>query len=176
MTAARGRLPPAGLVFLLYLFLTLALTFPLALHLDSAIPGDSFDGWQNYWNFWWLRQSLIESPRDPLITDLLYHPTGVGLYFHTLNPLNGIVTLPLQLAGNLFLAYNGAVLLAFAAGGLGAYLLALATLAPDPAPRADKPRRFWPAFIAGLIFTFAPYHLAHLLGHMQLIALQWIPF
>ena len=175
-TAAGDRLPPAGRVFLLYFVLTLALTFPLILHLDAAIPGDGFDGWQNYWNFWWLRQSLVELPRDPFVTDLLYHPTGVSLYFHTLNPFNGLVTLPLQVAGNLFLAYNGAVLLAFATGGLGAYLLALATPAHDSAPKSRKQRLFWPAFIAGLIFTFAPYHLAHLLGHMQLIALQWIPF
>ncbi len=33
-----------------------------------------------------------------------------------------------------------------------------------------------PAFIAGLIYAFSPYHFAHLLGHLQLIALQWIPF
>ena len=32
------------------------------------------------------------------------------------------------------------------------------------------------AFVAGAIFTFAPYHIAHLLGHMQLIALEWLPF
>ena len=32
------------------------------------------------------------------------------------------------------------------------------------------------AFIAGLIYAFSPYHFAHLLGHLQLIALQWIPF
>lgn len=158
---------------MLYLVLTLALTFPLVLHLGDALPGDSFDAWQNYWNSWWLKQSLVEQPRNPLFTDLLYHPTGVGLYFHTLNPFDGIVTLPLQLAGNLFIAYNAAVLLAFAAGGLGTYLLALTTLAPHTL--AGR-RIFWPAFTAGLIFTFAPYHLAHLLGHMQLIALQWIPF
>ncbi|MBK7203641.1 hypothetical protein [Candidatus Amarolinea dominans] len=62
-TAAGDRLPPAGRVFLLYFVLTLALTFPLILHLDAAIPGDGFDGWQNYWNFWWLRQSLVEPLR-----------------------------------------------------------------------------------------------------------------
>jgi len=170
------RPPRAALVFLLYLITTLALTFPLVMHLGDAIPGDSFDGWQNYWNFWWLKQSLVDLPRNPYVTDMLYHPTGVSLYFHTLNPFNGVVTLPLQLANNLFLAYNSAVLLAFAAGGLGAYLLALMAFARGALPSAPRPRLFWPAFVAGLIFTFSPYHLAHLLGHMQLISLQWIPF
>lgn len=176
LTPGAPRRPRAASVFLLYLVITLILTFPLILHLGEAIPGDSFDGWQNYWNFWWLKQSLVDSPRDPYVTDLLYHPTGVSLYFHTLNPFNGVVSLPVQLTGNLFLAYNAAVLLAFAAGGLGAYLLALTGLAADsPSPPGQRPL-FWPAFLAGLIFTFSPYHLAHLLGHMQLIALQWIPF
>ncbi len=32
------------------------------------------------------------------------------------------------------------------------------------------------AFVGGAIFTFSPYHMAHLLGHMQLISLEWIPF
>jgi hypothetical protein len=32
------------------------------------------------------------------------------------------------------------------------------------------------ACIAGLVYAFSPYHFAHLLGHLQLIALQWIPF
>ncbi len=174
--ALRMKPPRAALVFLLYLVITLALTFPLAMHLGDAIPGDSFDGWQNYWNFWWLKQSLVDLPRNPYITDLLYHPTGVSLYFHTLNPFNGVVTLPLQLANNLFVAYNSAVLLAFAAGGLGAYLLTLTAFARGTLPSTSRPRLFWPAFVAGLIFTFSPYHLAHLLGHMQLISLQWIPF
>jgi len=30
--------------------------------------------------------------------------------------------------------------------------------------------------VAGLVFTFSPYHFAHLLGHMQLISLEWLPF
>lgn len=161
----------AATALALYTLLTLALTYPLVRDLGRAIPGDSFDGWQNYWNFWWIKQSLVDQLRNPLWTDMLYAPSGVSLLFHTLNPFNGVVTLPVQLAGNLFLAYNGAVLLAFAAGGLGTYLLVYEVLS---ATRRPVP---WAApFIAGLIFAFSPYHLAHLLGHMQLISLQWIPF
>ncbi len=172
MTVSRARfLVGAAMAFVVYAVLTLVLTYPLVRDLGGAIPGDSFDGWQNFWNFWWLKQSLVDQLRNPLWTDLLYAPTGVSLLFHTLNPFNGLVTLPLQLAGNLYLAYNASVLLAFAAGGLGTFLLTYQVLA------AARPRVPWAApFIAGLIFTFSPYHLAHLLGHMQLISLQWIPF
>ena len=34
----------------------------------------------------------------------------------------------------------------------------------------------WPAFVAGIIFTFAPVHIAHLLGHLQVMSVEWIPF
>ena len=71
-TPGTPRLPRAASVFLLYLVITLVLTFPVVLHLGDAIPGDSFDGWQNYWNFWWLKQSLVDLPRDPYVTCLLY--------------------------------------------------------------------------------------------------------
>ena len=32
------------------------------------------------------------------------------------------------------------------------------------------------AFAAGIVFTFSPFHVAHLLGHMQVISLEWMPF
>ena len=41
-----------GIVLLGYLLLTLVMTWPLAAQFTTAIPGDSFDGWQNYWNQW----------------------------------------------------------------------------------------------------------------------------
>ncbi|MGC8782022.1 MAG: hypothetical protein ACP5UQ_14265, partial [Anaerolineae bacterium] len=72
-----------------YLLLTLAFTYPLALNFTRAIPGDGFDGWQNYWNLWWMKAALLEKHTWPFFTDLLYHPTGVSLLFHTLNPFNG---------------------------------------------------------------------------------------
>ena len=82
-------------VLVVYLALTLVMTWPLAANWTTAIPGDSFDGWQNYWNLWWSKRALIEGVRSSLTTDLLYYPTGVNLYFHTLNPFNGLWSLPI---------------------------------------------------------------------------------
>ena len=160
---ARGSLALAG-----YLLLTVGMTYPLVLQFSSAIPGDSFDGWQNYWNLWWVKTALVDKVTWPWFTDLLYHPTGVGLLFHTLNAFNGITFLPVQLAFGLLPAYNAVVVFSFATGGLGGYLLARQVLGAGSNRLA--------AFLAGAIFTFSPYHFAHLLGHMQLIALAWLPF
>ncbi len=144
------------------------MTWPLVTRFGTEIPGDSFDGWQNYWNLWWVKTAVLEQHTQPWFTDLLYHPTGVGLLFHTLNAFNGFAFLPVQLAFGLIPAYNAVVLFSFAAGGLGAYLLARQVLGPGAGRLAP--------FLAGVVFTFSPYHVAHLLGHMQLIALEWIPF
>jgi hypothetical protein len=42
-------------------------------------------------------------------------------------------------------------------------------------PRAEN-ARWWGALLAGAIFAFAPFHFAHLLGHMQVFAYQFVPF
>ncbi|MEZ4635036.1 MAG: hypothetical protein R2873_10855 [Caldilineaceae bacterium] len=97
----------------------------------------------------------------------------MGLYFHTLNPFNGLVTLPVQLSGGLMLAYNAVVWISWVLGGYGVFLLALWVLR---AARLSPLLRFGAAFLAGTIFTFSPFHMAHLLGHMQVMSLQWMPF
>jgi len=168
---------------LAYLLATLVFTWPLALNFTAAIPGDGFDGWQNYWNLWWLKQALVERQVNPLFTDILYHPTGVGLYFHTLNPFNGLATLPVQLAFGLIPAYNTVVLLSWTLAGYGMFLLTRWLIGVEGHGHSFPPggwrafvTDFAPPFLAGLIFTFSPFHMAHLLGHMQVMSLQWIPF
>ena len=179
-----SRFTPHWAALLLYTLLTALMTWPLAQNLTSAIPGDSFDGWQNFWNLWWVKLALVDRQTTPFVTDLLYAPTGVGLYFHTLNPFNGLATLPIQLAGSLYTAYNAVVFLSWVLGGYGVFLLTLWVIKErlgigywrlsiqSPIPNIQYPA----AFVAGLIFTFAPFHMAHLLGHMQVMSLEWMPF
>ena len=144
----------------LFLFLTLALTWPLPLHLGDAIPGDSFDGWQNFWNLWWVKTATLEQHTYPYFTGALYHPTGVSLWFQTINIFNGLTSLPVQLAGNLFWAYNAVVVFSFVMAGYGATLLAALALRRSGAVPGNA---LWSgAILAGVIYTFAPFHFAHL--------------
>ncbi len=133
----RKRRGHATLALAGYLLLTLGMTYPLVTQFGRAIPGDGFDGWQNYWNLWWIKTAVLEQHTHPWFTNLLYYPTGVGLLFHTLNAFNGFITLPIQLAFGLLPAYNAAVLFSFTLGGLGAYLLARYILGQDRA--ASRP-------------------------------------
>lgn len=170
-----------GFVLLGYLLLTVLMTWPLVTQLTTAIPGDSFDGWQNYWNLWWMKTALVDRLQTPFVTDLLYYPTGVGLYFHTLNPFNGLLTLPVQLSNGLFVAYNTVIFFSWTVAGYGVYLLTRWILDPQrdrtAGPTQNAKRKTQnAAFIAGAIFTFAPFHMAHLLGHMQVLSFEWLPF
>lgn len=156
-----------------YLLLTIAMTWPATRYFTGGIPGDGFDGWQNYWNLWWVKQSLLVFGSNPYFTHLLDAPTGVSLLFHTLNIFNGLWALPLQLNFGLAAAYNSVVLLSFALAGYGSYLLSLYTLS-QVLPRRPSLRAA--AFVGGLIFTMSPFHMAHLLGHMQVFSMIWPPF
>jgi hypothetical protein len=149
------------------------MTWPTILHLTDGIPGDGFDGWQNYWNLWWVKQAILIKGTNPFFTDYLYPPTGVSLLFHTLNIFNGLWTLPIQLTFGLAPAYHSIVFLSFTLAGYGGYLLSLYTLVRlFPAGRGLR----LAAFVGGLVFTMSPFHLAHLLGHMQVFSMIWPPF
>jgi uncharacterized protein (DUF2062 family) len=154
-----------------YVLLALVMTYPLVLHLGSTIPGDGFDGWQNYWNLWWVKTALLDLHQSPYFTHYLYYPTGCSLLFQTLNIFNAFLTLPVQLVLGLTASYNFVVLFSFVVGGYGAYLLALHILRAKNGEGAHAA-----AFLAGVVFSFSPFHFAHLLGHLQVISLEWLPF
>ncbi len=181
------------LVIVAYLVLALVFTYPLALNFSSAIPGDGYDGLQNYWNLWWVRRALLDLNTSPFFTRELYYPTGASLLFHTLNIFNGLWSLPIQSLANLAFTYNSIVLFTFVMSGYGAYLLALEVTGGKQILSAiegkqvarstsDKVGHFplstfhFPPFLAGFVFAFAPIRFAHLLGHMQVLSTEWIPF
>lgn len=157
-----------------YFLLTVLMTWPAILHPSGAIPGDGFDGWQNYWNLWWVKRALLILQTNPYFTDYLYAPTGVSLLFHTLNIFNSLWTLPIQLNFGPAIAYNSVVFFSFTLAGYGGYLLSLYALSRLK-PRGGRGLR-GAAFAGGLVFTMSPFHMAHLLGHMQVFSMIWPPF
>ncbi len=161
------------LILTLYTLLTAVMTFPTITRFTVAIPGDGFDGWQNYWNLWWIKESILNRHTSFFFTDILYPPDGVNLIFQTFNYFNGLWTLPIQLNFGLTAAYNAVVFFHFSLAGYGVYLLARYTLAQFG---YTGNRATVAAFIGGAIFTFSPFHMAHLLGHMQVFSLTWNTF
>jgi hypothetical protein len=140
---------------------------PALAHFLDAVPGGPVarrDAWQNVWNLWWVARA-VTSFQNPFFTPLLYFPEGADLSLQTLNVTNGILALPVTALWGPVAGYNTSVITAFALAGLGAYALAL---------RVSESRAA--AFVAGLLFTFSPFHMTKLWdGQLELIALQWLP-
>ena len=166
-----AKLPRRELLIIAgFALIAIIFTWPLVLNFRESVPGeDHKDAWQMVWNLWWVRYAL-EHGQNPLQTDLLFYPQGTGLYLHALNLWNGLVSLPAQYifggaAQGAVAGYNFIVLLSFTLGAYGAYRLAL-WLWGD-----------WRAgLVAGLAFGFSTYHFDHLLGHLNLISSEFIPF
>src|SRR5688572_15205418 len=149
-------------VFLLYSLITLALTLPLVRQLGSAFPHDPGDPALNTWILWWNAQTVPLTPswwNAPA-----FHPIeGVLSFSETLLGLS-VLSTPLQWFGaSPLVAYNVIFLLTFPLCGIAAYLLAL-----------EITRRRDAAFIAGVLFVFAPYRMSHL-PHVQVLAAFGMP-
>lgn len=147
----------------LYSLLALLATYPLMLHFGTALPSDGGDALQNYWNYWWTGRALATG-QNPYWTPYLYAPYGAPLYLHTLNLFNGLLSLPFQWAFGLIPAYNAVVLISFALAGFFAYLLV-----------AEVSGSRLAGFVGGVVYAFGSYQLTHLLGHMNLLASEWLP-
>ena len=156
-----------------FLLVAIVFTWPLVLNFSTAAPGDpTGDNWQMVWNLWWVKEALAHF-QNPFHTDLIFYPQGTGLYLHALNALNGLVSLPVQFGVAAFstsvngaiAGYNFIVLLSFTLAAYGAFCLA---------------RYLWgsgqAALVAGLAYGFSTYGFDHLLGHLNLISYELIPF
>lgn len=152
------------IVLTIYLLLTLILTYPLIVHFTTHIAGNGGDGWQNVWNMWWMKKALMDMHTNPYYTDYLFQPTGSTLIFQTMNPFNAVLSIPLQYAFNLVITYNVIFVMSFMLCGFSMYLLAL-----------HITNNKFASLVAGFIFCFSPYHMAHGLGHLQLVSMQFIP-
>ena len=150
------------LILLAYTILSIIFTYPVAFSMNK-IPGGG-DAWWFLWDFWSFKKAVLNLSNPYYTTDIFY-PTGVSLAFSDVSPFNAIISIPLQYLFGLIATYNIIWILSFILSGIGTYFL-VKHLTDDAKA----------AFISGLIFMFCPYHFAHALGHMNLIAIEWIPF
>ena len=154
-----GVLPP-----LFYLLWFVVLTWPAMAHFSTHLITDRGDGMTNVWNLWWMHRAIVELGTWPLYTTYLHYPHGTTLLGHTLNPFNGLVTLPLLELVSLTVAHNLVIVSSFVAGGLTAYALCRHV-------SGSRTGSLW----GGFVFTFSSFHFAHAEGHMQMVSLEWIP-
>ena len=152
-----------------YLALSIILTWPLVLNFSTAVPGVvEIDADQNIWNLWWFKTALFDRHTNPFYTDLLYYPywsKGLTLIFHTFQPLNGLIALPVTAFGSPIMGFNFIALFSFTATAFTTYLLAFYFL-----------KNWQAALIAGALFSFAPISLGHFnVSDMSNLSREWMP-
>jgi hypothetical protein len=142
----------AGLIFSA---LAVLLTWPLAAHLTTHIPGTGpDDNLQFLWNFWWMRQAWAAGLSGFFHTPYQFHPYGVDLLLHTHVAFNAFVGATLLGGVSHVTALNLTLLASFALNGFSTYLLGY---------RASG---HWPAaLLSGLFLAAHPATFKHLFGH-----------
>jgi hypothetical protein len=136
------------------------------LNLNAGVVGGDSDGYQNLWDYYWLKTSLLDLHRSPFFTDYIYYPTGISLRFHTLNPLNGLITLPFNLMLGYVAATNLLICFSLLLTGLFSYLLI-----------RDLTRSRWAAFAGAVLFTYANprLDLFYSKGQLEKLSAEWLP-
>jgi hypothetical protein len=156
----KDHLRSLGLL-LLYATLTIVMTWPLAARLSSCLAGGSSDAYINPWANWWTLKALGEG-LDFYHTDYIFYPRQVSLVFHSFSHVNTFLWFLLRPLGDPA-AHNLTVMLGYTLSGWGMYCLARYLTGSTAA-----------AFFAGLVFAFAPYHLAEG-DHPVILSAQWLP-
>lgn len=172
-----------------FALLTVALSWPLPLHIFDFVPGVAqwaFDESTFVWNIWYFKYALIDNLSTPLHSDLIYYPLGMDLILYTYNFFNALIAQPLHLAAGLVFSSNATVLFSTALSGYGAFLLARYLLAADGrGQRADgggltpssRHSVILSSLLAGTLYAFASNRAIYAtLGHYDMVTTQWIPF
>jgi len=158
----RRFLSPALLAAVVYVLLTIALTWPLIIHPASLVPNDLGDPLLNTWILAWNARVL------PLTSTWwngpqFYPVTGTLAFSEHLLGLTIFTTPIIWLTGDPLVAHNVAFFLSFVLSALAAYFLA-----DTISHRHDC------ALLAGLAFGFAPYRMAQF-AHVQVLSAYWMP-
>ncbi|MHB1830539.1 MAG: hypothetical protein ACYCO0_04055, partial [Candidatus Micrarchaeaceae archaeon] len=149
--------------FAIYLLISLVMFWQVTINFFSYVVNGYGDVYQSLFNLWWVPHAIFSLHQSPYFTDLLFYPIGANLVTQTLTPLAGILTLPLQLVSGAF-AYNALFFSSFALSGV--FMFALSNYFV---------KNKYAAFLAGLVFAFAPMHIAQAYGHLDWTIIEWVP-
>ena len=157
----RSRVTAAGY----FAVLAVVVSWPLALHLGSHLPGAGpGDNLSFLWNFWWAREAFTSPDAALFYTRHLFAPFGAPLVLHTHTALQAMLGATLFAALPVVTAHNVVLLAGLAANGWCVYALAL-----------HEVRRASAAILAGTIFATAAFVSIRLLGHFNLVHAWVVP-
>jgi hypothetical protein len=147
---------------MLFVLLSLAMTWPLILHLNDHVPSDLGDPLYTVWLLGRNVQALEDG--SPFGQANIFYPHRNTAYYGDVLPVETVLAWPIgRLTGNYVLAYNLLFLLSFFLAAASMYALVR---------RLAQSRRA--AVLSGLIFAFCVFRFAHL-AHLELLFFAWIP-
>lgn len=154
-----------------FVLITMAMTWPVIARAASDVTSDFGDPLLNCWILAWNAERWLQFLSGDLSAFSrywnanIYHPHPLALAYSEHLFAQGLQILPVYaLTRNAVLCYNLSFLSAFVLSALGAYLLVRELTGSARA-----------AFVAGLIYAFAPYKIGQY-PHMQVLSGQWMPF
>ena len=150
-------------VVLIFSVLTVIITFPVILDFATMAAGfGCYDPCHMMWRFWWTNFSF-ENNLNYYHSDYIFYPEGTDIggnlaYFTTFIGSLLVQFLDYHIAWNV-IWFSGLIF-----GGYGCYLLV-----------NNFNKNYLSSIIAGIVFTFTTYHMAHSLAHIGLSMIVWIP-
>jgi hypothetical protein len=149
-----------------YVCVAVAFTWPLPLHLGSAVLGPvSGDTGLYVWNLWVFRHEIVAHHAFPFFTrEILSLTPPVSLTLHNYTTVANMIAFPLLPILGTAATFN---VLVIASGALSAYalfLLARHLVRDDTA-----------AWVAGLAYGFGPFMSARATGHLSLMQAAALP-
>ena len=149
-------------VILIFSVLTVIVTFPVILNLSESAGEECGDKCHMMWRIWWADFSF-KNGLDFQHSNYIFYPNGIDIggnlaYFTTFIGFLLVQFLDYTTAWNI-LWFSG-----FIFGGYGCYLLA-----------NNFNKNYLSSIVAGIIFTFTTYHMAHSLTHIGLSMIVWLP-
>jgi hypothetical protein len=156
------RVSPRLAVVVGYSCIALAFTWPLPLHLGTALTGDpSGDAGVYIWNQWVFQHELLVDRHNPLRTDqVLSLSDPVDLSQHNYTAFLDLLALPLIPWLGVVKTFNLVLLIVNVLTALTTYALAR---------RVTSVTRF-EAWLVGLAFAWSPILVARTTGHFSLVA------
>jgi hypothetical protein len=142
---------------------SIAATFPLIFHFTDRIPGGAGDNLYFFWELWWFKRALFDLHISPFINHEVYYPVGLELARDETTAANTVLGLPLTATFGPAVAYNLLILLSYVLSGYAVYRFVL-----------EVTGNRWAGLVSGVAFAIAPYRMAHLAGHLNLMATQWL--
>ena len=149
-------------VVIVFLGLTVVMTWPLVAQLKTHFAGQDIDVWLNPWVTWWTEKAFTAG-EELYYTHHLFYPDGVSLAFHSFCHVNSLLALLLRPWLGDMGAHNVTIILAHALSGYAMFCLV-----------RYLTRSSVGAFFAGLVFAFSPYRMAETV-HPVLVTTQWMP-